>query len=84
MSAGSSELQLFHDFLGQQLAAGGASASVEGAVVEFRRYQQELADLRAKLLVAEQQSLRGESAPFEAEASKQALRQRLASQGRTE
>jgi hypothetical protein len=81
ITGSSSELQLFHDFLGQQLAAGGAAASVEGAVDEFRRYQQELAEIRAKLLVAEEQSNRGESAPFDAEASKLALRERLASHG---
>ena len=81
IAGSSSELQLFHEYLGQQLATGGAAISVEGAVVEFRKYQQELAELREKLLVAEQQSERSESAPFNAEASKQALRDRLASLG---
>jgi hypothetical protein len=79
IAGNSSELQLFHEYLGQQLATGGAPISVEGAVVEFRKYQQELAELREKLLVAEQQSERGESAPFDAEATKLALRDRLAS-----
>jgi len=78
IAGSSSELQLFHDFLGQQLATGGAEVSVEGAVDEFRKYQQELAEIRTKLLVAEEQSNRGESAPFDAEASKLALHQRLA------
>ena len=81
IAGSSSELQLFHEYLGQQLATGGSANSVEGAVVEFRKYQQELAELREKLLVAEQQSERGESVPFDAEASKQALRDRLSSLG---
>ena len=79
MAAGSpNELQQFHDFLGQQLANGEVGQSVEVAVERFRRYQQELADLRAKLRVAEQQSAAGQTGPFDAEKTKQSLRQRLA------
>lgn len=76
-----SELQLFHDFLGRQLASGEAGQSVAAAVEGFRRYQRELADLRDKLMVAQQQSSAGEVGPFDAEATKQALRQRLTGEG---
>ena len=74
---GSTELQQFHDFLGKRLAMGDAAVSVETAVDDFRQYQQELADLQSKLQVAEAQSARGESAPFDAATTKAALQARL-------
>ncbi len=80
-SANPSELELFHDFLGRQLASGEAGQSVGVAVERFRQYQRETADLRTKLRAAEEQSARGEVGPFDAEATKQALRQRLAAEG---
>jgi hypothetical protein len=79
IAGSSSELQLFHEFIGQRLATGAAGSSVETAVGEFRKYQQELTELRTKLQIAEGQSARGESAPYNAEETKQALRNRLTS-----
>jgi hypothetical protein len=43
----------------------------------FRQHQSELVDLKAKLRTAEEQSERGASAPFDAEQTKQYVRERL-------
>lgn len=69
-----SEIELFHTFISQRLAAGQASGSLDNAIEEFRRYQRELSDLKAKLSIAEEESRRGESAPFDVEATKQHVR----------
>ncbi|REK11918.1 MAG: hypothetical protein DWQ37_12915 [Planctomycetota bacterium] len=54
------------------------------ALEDYRRYQRELSDLKAKLRQAEEESRQGQSAPFDAEATKRAVRQRLAQQGITD
>ncbi|MBX3433840.1 MAG: hypothetical protein KF847_11005 [Pirellulales bacterium] len=83
MSANSpSEVQLFHDFIGPQIAAGRGPASLEAAIEQFREHQRQLSDLKDKIRVAEEQSAAGQSAPFDIEATKAALRTRLAAEGR--
>jgi len=78
-----SEIELFHTFVSQQLAAGRTSGSIDNAIEEFRRYQRELSDLKAKLRNAESESQRGESGPFDAAATKQHVRDRLSNHGAT-
>ncbi len=50
------------------------------ALEYYRRYQRELSDLRETLRVAEEQSRLGQSGPFDAEATKRVVRERLAQQ----
>jgi len=76
-----SELELFHQFVGQRLAAGRADESVDAALDDFRQQHPQLADLRAKIRVAQEQSQRGESGPFDADETKRAVRDRLAEHG---
>ncbi|MFO0948552.1 MAG: type II toxin-antitoxin system ParD family antitoxin [Planctomycetota bacterium] len=51
------------------------------ALENHKRCQREWMSLRAQLRVAEEQSKRGESGPLDAEATKRAVRERLAQQG---
>jgi len=51
------------------------------ALEEYRGYRRELSELKEKLRVAEEQSQLGRSGPFDAEATKRAVRERLAQQG---
>jgi hypothetical protein len=83
MSTNSTELELFHTFVTQQLAAGRTSGSLDNAIEEFRRYQREQSALKANLRVAESESERGESGPFDAAATKQHFRDRLSNHGAT-
>lgn len=54
------------------------------ALEDYRQYKRQLCDLKEKLRVAEQQSRQGQSGPFNAEATKRAVRERLAQQGITD
>jgi hypothetical protein len=72
-----SELELFHQFVGERLAGGRADDSVDAALEEFRQ----LAELRAKLDVARKQCERGECRPLDVEETIQAVRKRLAEHG---
>ncbi|MCA9101025.1 MAG: hypothetical protein KDA63_07750 [Planctomycetales bacterium] len=79
MSAESpSEVELFQQYVGDRLARGTADASLEQTLADFRAYQQQLNELRGKVHEAIEESVRGESAPFDAESSKRRLRERLA------
>jgi len=77
----SSEVDLFQEFLINCSENASLPGSLDDAVLEFREYQRQLADLQHKLRIAEQQSVRGEVGPFDAEATKQRLRDRLAQEG---
>lgn len=79
-----SEVGLFQEFLISRSARGPLSESLEDAVQEFRRYQQELAHLKNELQVGLEQCQRGESKPFDAESTKERLRERLASESSAE
>ncbi|MCG8584348.1 MAG: hypothetical protein MI757_06520 [Pirellulales bacterium] len=71
------ELEQFHAFVGQRLAAGQAEQTVDEALETFRQWE----DLQAKLDEAYASSERGESRPFDAEETKRAVRERLAERG---
>src|SRR5204862_7531576 len=60
-----SELTAFSRFVAQRL--NGTNISLEESLREFRQYQRELADLRRRLSIAEEQSARGESQPLDIE-----------------
>jgi len=75
-NVGPSELGLFQEFLVSRTQGANLPGTLDEAVLEFREYQQQFTDLQKKLRVAEQQNARGEVAPFDAEATKQRLRDR--------
>jgi hypothetical protein len=79
-----SEVSLFHAFLTQRSAEGLLTGSVDEAVQDFRQQQRELYDLRAKLKIGLEQCDRGEVKRIDASTIKEHLRQRLASEARTE
>lgn len=70
------EISLFHQFIGERYI--NADVPLDDAVHEFREYQRELADLKAKLRVAEEQSARGETGPIDFEDVKRRLDERIA------
>ncbi len=83
-NAGPSEVGLFQKFLVSRTQGASLPGTLDEAVLEFREYQQQFTNLQQKLRVAEQQSARGEVAPFDAEATKQRLRDRLAKKNRSD
>jgi hypothetical protein len=60
---------------------GRGPQTIREALDEFSEYQKELSELRQKLQVAQKQSDRGESEPFDAARTKEAVRARLANEG---
>ena len=77
----------------QHLAAGGYESeqavlldalralAAECAAEPDPEYRRQLADLKAKVLLAEEQSSRGESAPFDVNATMTRIEERLAGGG---
>ncbi len=81
----SSELVVFHRFLGDQIEGGSLELSPEESVQAFRAYQQDLERLRNDLKPAIDRFERGEPAiPLDIEDVKRRGRERLARQGITE
>ena len=76
------EVTAFNQFVEQRLK--GCDLTLEESIQRFRQYQRELTDLRAKLQVAEEQSRRGESRPFDIEKTIARVRERLAREGITD
>ncbi len=72
------EVHLFQQFLSSRTQNGDGPNTLQEALQQFSDYQRELVDLRGKLEIAEQQSQTGQTAPFDAEATKAAVRARLA------
>jgi hypothetical protein len=78
----SSELVVFHRFLGDQIAIGAVDLSPEESVEAFRAYQRDLERLRADLQPAIDRFQRGEPAiPLDIEDVKRRGRERLAREG---
>ncbi len=73
-----SEVGQFQEFLDGRVDPLG---SLDEAVLEFREYQRQLADLKEKLRVGVEQCGRGEVGPFDAEETKRRLREQLAKEG---
>ena len=78
---GLNEVQLLQKFLHERSANGNGPNTIEEALSQFAKYQAELTNLKSKLQEAEEQSHRGESGPLDAEATKRAVRERLARDG---
>ena len=83
MATDNTEVDSFQDFLSRH-QNGGTFASLDEAVGEFRRYQQELADARNKVQVGIEQSKRGECRPLDIDEVVSDVRDRLASDGITD
>lgn len=79
-----SEVGLFQEFLVHRVTGGPLTGSLDEAVEEFRRYQQELTELQTKLRVGLEQCDRGEVKPVDADLIKERLRERLASESHAE
>lgn len=78
----SSELVVFHRFLGDQIAIGSVALSPEESVAAFRAYQRDLERLRTGLQPAIDRMERGEPAiPLNIEDVKRRGRARLAREG---
>src|SRR5437879_3945577 len=78
----SSELVVFHRFLGDQIAIGCVDLSPEESVEVFRAYQRDLERLRDDLKPAIDRFERGEPAiPLDPEDVKRRGRERLAREG---
>jgi len=78
---GSSEVGLFQQFLVNRLEDASHPGSLDEVVSDFREYQRQFASLQEELRVAEQQCKIGKVSPFDAEATKQRLHDRLAEEG---
>ena len=79
-----SELELFHQFLREQLEDHGSDLSPEESVQAFRAYQRDLKRLQGEVRPALERSLRGESEPLDVEDLKARVTKRLADQGITD
>lgn len=78
----SSELVVFHRFLGDQIQSGSDDLSPEESVEAFRAYQRDLERLRNDLKPAIERFERGEPAiPLDIEDVKRRGRERLAREG---
>jgi hypothetical protein len=77
----SSELSQFQEFIVHVSKSGSTPASLDEAVVEFREYQRQLADLKEKVRIGLEQCQRGEAIPFDIEETKRRVRERLAKDG---
>jgi hypothetical protein len=76
-----SEIQLFHQFLGERLEQFSHGVTPEEAVEEFRSYQAELERFRREVEPALQRSQRGESRPLDMKQIEARVIQRLAAKG---
>jgi hypothetical protein len=81
MLSDNSEIQLFHQFLGERLPYFSPGVTPEEAVDEFRSYQAELERCRREIEPALQRSLRGESRPLDMKQIETRVIQRLAEKG---
>jgi len=79
-----SELDLFHQFLSEQLEDHGADLSPEESVQAFRAYQRDLKRLQGEVRPALERSLRGESESLDVDDLKARVTKRLADQGITD
>ena len=71
------DLELLHRFIGEQLARGGRRTAVDDCLAEFREYLREVERCREEIRPALEQSLRGETKPFDPEEVIRRNRERL-------
>jgi hypothetical protein len=75
----STELGMFQEFLVLRSSDANLPSSLDEAVEQFRSYQSELIDLKAKLQIGLDQCNAGQTKPLDATMLKQQLRERLSS-----
>jgi hypothetical protein len=75
------ELELFHRFVGKELAAGNKRMSLQESVERFEAYQRDLAKLEEALRPALEEYERGEGGPIDWDELKSRVRERLAQEG---
>jgi hypothetical protein len=75
------ELELFHEFLGNQLRRGFVGLSVDDSVRAFRDYQRELEQFRQDIQTALAESAEGQSQPLDVDDIVARGRQRAAANG---
>lgn len=75
------EQDAFNAFIDGRLGRVRSGLSLEGALTEFRAYQRELADARAKVQEAKEPSRRGESAELDVDQLVQEVTDELAAEG---
>jgi hypothetical protein len=78
------ELELFHRFVGKELAAGNKRLSVQESLERFEAYQRDLEKLKEELRPALEEFERGEGGPIDWDELKARVRQRLAEEGITD
>ena len=79
-----SELDVFYQFLAEQLRDGASDLSPEQSVEAFRSYQRDLERLKNDIRPAVEQFKRGEGRQLDYDAVKDEVTQRLAAKGITE
>ncbi len=84
MPSAPSEVEAFHQFLGQKLQNGGCRWSLDESVAEFRAFQSELARFNDSLRESIEQSRRGEAVPLDVEQLKTEIFEELAQEGITD
>lgn len=75
------ERDAFNAFIDSRLGADSDSLDLESALVEFRAYQRELAEVRAKVEQAKQASLHEESKPLDIDQLISEVTSELAAEG---
>jgi hypothetical protein len=75
------DLELFHRFVGKELAAGDRRMSVQECLVRYEAYQRDLAKLEEALRPAIEEFERGKGGPIDWDELKTRVRLRLAQQG---
>ncbi len=78
------DVQLLHEYLGKRLNNGGAEATLDETLADFREYKRQLSELKSKLSEAEQDVAAGRTSPVDAASTKAAVRERLAQDGITD
>ena len=80
MSASTTEIEEFQQFLSGEYSNGSAPDSLEAALEKFRQLQK----LRAELAEAEEESRQGLATPLDLDELNQELTERLAAEGTTD
>ena len=75
------ELELFHRFVGKELAAGNKRMSLKESLERFEEYQRDLAKLEEALRPALEEAERDGGHPMDWDRLKSRVRQRLTEEG---
>ncbi len=75
------ELELFHQYLGKQIAGGNKRMSVQESLDRYDAYRRDVAKLNEALRPALEEFERGEGGPIDWDALKSRVYRRLAEEG---